>query len=309
MRMGAGRGGDRDRGGEGAESAAAGPWVGAGTSAPSVWASTTTWCAALTFAMCAVTLALMLWYGESADVVARDAAPTHVAEVVYVERWGAGGDGQGGQAEAEPLGPVGEVWIFGLESSGTRWLANAVYRARHAGDAKARKWDGEHPPCMGKVNHVSLPWGQTCEAMRRSDGEWPLPPVRVMQPDMCAAQGKGRMQVDISGVLAADPTARAVFIVRPREAQEAGVVSNGHCNHETALRAEGHQGEQLMIDAQRAFPERTVMTYYEDYCWRRREVWEQLQAFLGLDAIDPDTFGESFDLPGMTENRPCELPD
>jgi len=273
------------------------------TSSSSSWSwSSTTLCGLLLFVLCLVTLAVMVFGGGAPPAVVSEAAP-HRAEVMYVQK------------EEEQSPEVGQIWIAGLESSGTRWLADAVYRARYFGQKGVEKWGGEYPPCKGQVNHVSMPRGLNCESMRPKGNpkarpeNWPLPPVKVIQPDMCAAVGGGRMQVNFTGVLEGDPSARVVFIVRPRKAQEAGVVKNQHCSIEAVLRAEGHQAEQLILEAHRHFPERTVMTHYEDFCWRRREVWEEIQRFLGLDAIDPDTFGQSFNLPGMTDNRPCELPD
>lgn len=71
-------------------------------------------------------------------------------------------DGRCPRLEVAPLPAPKTVFVFGLESSGTRFVSQALARALNPGTL----WDGQSPPCWWwrghRIVHVSLPMLGMC---------------------------------------------------------------------------------------------------------------------------------------------------
>lgn len=192
--------------------------------------------------------------------------------------------------------PIRRVWISGLESSGTRWLAETIL-----GDDR---WNGEIPQCAVlrgvQIHHVSLPWGSECAA-----DDYTMQNITALSKisksdDFCQLSTSKRIMINLTKVLETDKLAALVLIVRDRSSQESSAFSN-HCNNSVLLHKETQVGEQIMRLALKTFPDRVLLTHYEDFCWRRSQVATEISSFLGFELRD----ASSFTLPSETE-RPCE---
>ena len=169
------------------------------------------------------------------------------------------------------------VFVFGLESSGTRFLSRAIASA-----IKPTKWDGERPPCWRdsrwKIHHISLPWGGRCNNKSASSK------FTTVSPDMCAVRGyprKGRWFADITSIMRSNPRHRAVIIERNAEFSYLSSLKK-YCPFPNASKAERDYGRALIRGALAAVPGQIMLVHYEALLWYGQHEWMRIFEHIGL---------------------------
>ena len=128
--------------------------------------------------------------------------------------------------------PATKVYVFGLESSGTRYVSRGIAQQINP----VTTWDGQSPPCWSwrgnRVIHVSLPHGMYCSS---EDLEHPMSIVDnadvMCQPWVRPVPNTSRVRwiANITSTLMAAPEARAVIVTRPMIFQRVSKLSNHGC--------------------------------------------------------------------------------
>ena len=170
------------------------------------------------------------------------------------------------------------VFVFGLESSGTRFVSRAIASA-----IKPTNWDGEKPPCWHdsrwKIHHISLPWGGQCNDKTASSK------FTTVSPDMCAVRGYPRRNTrwfaDITSILRSNPRHRAVIIERNAEFSYLSSFKQ-HCPFPNASKAERDYGRALIRGALAAVPGQIVLVHYETLLWYGQHEWMRIFEHIGL---------------------------
>ena len=178
-----------------------------------------------------------------------------------------------------------DVYVFGPESSGTRFLSRTI-----AGVVTGwtTLWDGEFPSCWSEskpwtVQHISLPWGSTCQEHK---GE----PDRIEDAvDMCASQPGGRWFANVTSALLAHTEARAVAIVREEQYTLPSVLEH-HCDDRGVALAQNVLARQLIDEAVApgAAGGRVLRVSYEAMSSDGRAQWSRIFDHLGVTATADD---------------------
>ena len=165
-----------------------------------------------------------------------------------------------------------EIYIFGSESSGTRYLSREVAKMLDS----TLRWDGERPACKrvargNKVVHVSVPWGMTC------NGE-----INVLPSfDACDKVIVGRQFTNITHTLLSKVNRKAILIFREKEYSIKSIIKH-HCflGREVAFK-EYDMAMTLMHDAiDYDFGDRLMVVKYEEL--GNILEWKKIAAFLGV---------------------------
>ena len=190
------------------------------------------------------------------------------------------------------------VFVVGLESSGTRWLASEIARCIFA---FSHHWNGAKPPCISRrdvsVSHISLPAHDVCR--RR------MPPVVSLNgsSDLCGVKrtpkcrgagpwGCGRHFLNVSGLLDIERSRLVVVrrhfgVTRFSKEFMRGGFPVVHCKHDDIARAEMETGLALINQALQRDSSRVMVVDYDfmDDGWQ----WPRLAMFLrGAPAVcDP----------------------
>jgi hypothetical protein len=167
-----------------------------------------------------------------------------------------------------------EVYIFGPESSGTRYLSRGI---ANLFENKLR-WNGESPPCKmigdNKVAHVSLPWGSTCNGR-----------VKITQDfDICHHSFRGRHFANITNMLLLRKNIRAVLVFRNETFTKRSILKH-HCfMGKKVANMEYDVAISLMNDAVEKFPDRVILVQYESL--GDRETWDRIGSFLEIKDVN-----------------------
>ncbi|GBG29805.1 Hypothetical Protein FCC1311_060252 [Hondaea fermentalgiana] len=178
------------------------------------------------------------------------------------------------------------LFVFGPESSGTRFIARALANASLPGAV----WDGENPACWRHgalvVQHISLPWGSNCSK----------PMDYISRVNTCGEQKYGRIMPDIAETLRHFHSSRAVIITRDPGMTMRSVLRT-HCSNRTRAELE-HAAALLSIEKALAAPDlrgRVLHLQYEAFSAVPAYVWRQLKHFTGLEGPAPEFHsGNSF---------------
>jgi hypothetical protein len=171
-----------------------------------------------------------------------------------------------------------EVYVFGAESSGTRFLSRGVavlFRNK-------LRWNGESPACKvigdNKVAHVSLPWGSTCNGV-----------IKVTQDfDICHHTFNGRHFANITNMLSLRENIRAVLVFRNETFTIKSILKN-HCfMGQGVAQMEYDMAISLMNDAISAYPGRVIVVQYESL--GESATWVRIGNFLGIKNIKVPLF-------------------
>lgn len=166
------------------------------------------------------------------------------------------------------------VYVFGPESSGTRYVSRVVSRML---TSEQNDWNGEFPACFHGVQHISLPWGGVCDGALRV----------VRDVDLCSRRGpaSNRWFANISSTLEKHPSARAIAITRNENDTLRSVMSH-HCFMGKRVAEREHRLAMKLIDQVKSHP-RVLHLKYEDIEWAR------VVEFLHIDNYDLEQI-ESF---------------
>ena len=167
------------------------------------------------------------------------------------------------------------TYIFGPESSGTRFLSRTIAATTAS---TSISWDGENPACWSeRVQHISLPWGQTCaDHVGEAD-------VIIPEVDLCSKSVSGRWFANVTGTLLAHATSRAVAIVRDLEYTLPSVIAH-HCSDAEVATRQNELARQLIEEAVEAVPDRILLVDYETLSVDGRSEWMRVFSYLGIDA-------------------------
>lgn len=165
-----------------------------------------------------------------------------------------------------------EYYIFGTESSGTRFLSRNVAKII---DSNV-KWDGEMPACRkignngDKVVHVSVPWGGTCNGH-----------IDIQQNfDICERSVRGRKFANITNTILTSENRKAIIVIREKEFVIRSIRKH-HCfmSKEIAER-EYKTSINLIQEAVNNLPaNRILVVKYENL--GKRDVWGKISDFVG----------------------------
>ena len=183
-----------------------------------------------------------------------------------------------------------QVYVIGIESSGTRWLARALFACftavttlKSSPMSTAASWDGEYPPCVNsshiQLMHVSLPWGGRCEPSV-------APPIMTQT---CTGLNRNptRFILNALGVLTASTGAKLVVIRRHPDHVLKSVLGN-HCNDRIRARKDIHTSSRLLKHAVDSYPERVFLLDYE-YMDDGIQ-WSSLTKWLGVPSCTEPQF-------------------
>ena len=146
------------------------------------------------------------------------------------------------------------VFVFGLESSGTRFVSRGIAQQLNP----ATRWDGQSPPCWSyrghRVIHVSLPHGMYCSA---EDLERPASIVQdadvMCKPWVRPVSNDSRVRwiANITATLAATPDSHAVVVTRPMVFQRLSKLSNHGCGTQQPMTSIDQSTLHVLWDEQR----------------------------------------------------------
>lgn len=180
---------------------------------------------------------------------------------------------------------TGTLYVVGLESSGTRWLANALFTCVQ----NKTTWDGERPACVStpifNIFHVSIPWGGTCH-------ENELPPLLTPRCSDFSARVHDvprhlprRWNINLEKVLEREPASRGILIRRNHRDALASKMRNEHCTNTSQSLREMKTGNEIIVNARRSRPHQTT---FLDYDYMDDDVqWELLTSWLNLSCRPP----------------------
>lgn len=180
-----------------------------------------------------------------------------------------------------PVTQSRHIFVFGLESSGTRYLSRAL-----AHSITHTNWDGEYPACWThnsiKVVHYSLPWLRNCEFNTS---------FTAQAIDLCKTQPPFRFFANITALLKQTNDSKAILIVRNHKCRIPSVVK-GHCPNLTRAEMEHKKGAQIMRNALIAVPEQVLLINYDFFGTFTTYLWHKIKSFLELDHIAPSALAK-----------------
>lgn len=181
------------------------------------------------------------------------------------------------------------TYVFGLESSGTRFIAKNIAKRLDADT----KWDGDHPPCWQwrghTVQHISLPHGKLCTPQHAGKGidivpvadvcppPSPPAPKLVMNiieraaylkslPQPLQSEDRERWIANISGTMRARPWCQAIIVTRSPIFQRLSKLSAHGCG--AGSKEWSPQHAQWTVNGQ---PWSDATEYLKHVAWRRED--------------------------------------
>lgn len=177
------------------------------------------------------------------------------------------------------------IYVVGLESSGTRYLALTIAAAIL--DGAEVKWDGANPRCFPlrnpsrnqtyHLNHLSLPQGTHCQG--KLD-------VLTRIPNHCQVQrgiDSPRWFLNVTDQILNTPNSYLIIIVRDFTLSLFSKVQRKHCSNMSLAYEEHLFGMTLLSEAMdKLAPSRVHMMSYEMLEYFPETIFEKLWAFLGI---------------------------
>lgn len=165
-----------------------------------------------------------------------------------------------------------KIYIFGAESSGTRFLSSGVAFLFD------NEWSGLNPGCRYisrelSLQHVSLPSNGRC------DGKI----VVIPNVDKCSTLPTNfRWFANITNVLSLDENALAIIITRDSYFTQRSIAKN-HCSMGSEIvKMEFDTSTSLINHALETFPTRTLLISYEVMSLFPTHEWYRIESFLNL---------------------------
>lgn len=194
------------------------------------------------------------------------------------------------------------MYIFGLESSGTKYVSHALSKLLHF----STTWDGQNPACWSyrghSIQHISLPHGESCAAGDAEGG------MRIVaEADMCevgpesAARDPPRTRwiVNVTSTLLAAPSCKAIVVTRSSVFQRMSKLFGHGCGSASAdgvrrelrqfrkhmaWRREDSLSRQMIVQAFDHFGAhgRIIAVPYEELEWLGSHHWGRISAHAGV---------------------------
>ena len=165
------------------------------------------------------------------------------------------------------------IFFFGLESSGTRYLARNVAHMIQNNST----WNGEYPACFethgAKLVHISLPYAESCS-------QTAVPPVR--SKDLCTRPTTGRYIANISDMLTKDVSCKAIIITRSEWERRSSSIASKHCQWPAIMRKEEELSFHIIHQAVLQHPARTLLLSYEWVSSMQHYLWSTIAKFIGV---------------------------
>lgn len=162
-----------------------------------------------------------------------------------------------------------QIYIFGTESSGTRFLSRSVASLF---DNRLR-WNGEMPACKRvadkKVVHVSLPWGDWCDGRIQIEQDF----------DICNKHIHGRKFANITNTLKSNDKRIAIIINRNKDYVIKSIRKH-HCKSENFTNMEYETAQSIIKRATEEISSRILQVEYERL--DTDEEWFKILKFLNL---------------------------
>ena len=166
------------------------------------------------------------------------------------------------------------IIVFGLESSGTRYVSRAVAKLQNPKSA----WNGEFPECYHYKStvfqHVSLPFYGTCNPHEKTP---------VLSYDVCEQKPHRRFIVNATEVMRRQSSCKAIVVTRSVWERRSSTEKQKHCVFRNKTLEEEYTSLKQLNLLLETFPTRTQLISYEWLTTHPKYVWQTLASFLSLN--------------------------
>ena len=175
----------------------------------------------------------------------------------------------------------GHIIVYGLESSGTKFVSASIYEAIKS---KSERWDGGSPACVmaqetgTRIYHFSLPFGSFCTDKMKVNQL-----TKEQACDVSLNSYSKRWITNVTYQMTRSPDTAAVIVLRDFTASLRSKVSSRHCLNVTISRQEHELSRAVIQEAIEQLGPHVFVLSYESLQYSVKHEFIRMWQFLGID--------------------------